>query len=110
MYLQKTPSQKYCSETCATNKYKKKHIVSLRWQLLLRDNFTCQYCGATPSDGVKLHIDHIKPMNEGGLTDKNNLITSCNICNFGKGDMLIKEIINEKQKYCIEKNNISSNK
>ena len=39
---------------------------SLRFKVLNRDNFTCQYCGRKPPK-VKLHIDHINPKSKGGL-------------------------------------------
>lgn len=58
----------------------------LRYKILARDNYTCQYCGAQAKDGVKLHIDHIKPISKGGLTTEDNLITACETCNLGKGD------------------------
>ena len=58
----------------------------LRFKILERDNFTCQYCGATPQDGAKLAIDHITPFSRGGETIETNLITSCSKCNIGKFD------------------------
>ena len=61
----------------------------LRFRVLLRDNFKCQYCGASPATqaGVALHIDHRKPFSQGGSSDFGNLVTSCSKCNLGKGDM-----------------------
>lgn len=56
----------------------------LRWQVLERDNHTCQYCGTTPADGA-LHVDHIIPVADGGKTEADNLITACEPCNTGKG-------------------------
>lgn len=57
---------------------------SLRFDVLKRDNFTCQYCGRKPPE-VILETDHIIPISEGGETSKDNLITSCRECNRGKG-------------------------
>ena len=37
----------------------------LRFEVFKRDSFTCQYCGKSAPD-VVLHIDHIKPVKEGG--------------------------------------------
>ncbi|MBU2081815.1 hypothetical protein KKH14_00030, partial [Patescibacteria group bacterium] len=31
----------------------------LRFLVLRRDGFSCQYCGRTPQDGAKLAVDHI---------------------------------------------------
>ena len=58
-------------------------IYALRWEVLLRDNFTCQYCGRSAPD-VILHVDHKNPQVNGGTNDKDNLITACSACNIGK--------------------------
>jgi len=57
---------------------------ALRFQVLRRDGFTCQYCGRKPPE-VKLHIDHLQPWSTGGLNVAENLRTSCEACNLGKG-------------------------
>jgi hypothetical protein len=56
----------------------------LRFEVFKRDNFACQYCGATAPD-VILHVDHINPVAGGGDNDLINLITACQSCNLGKG-------------------------
>lgn len=62
-----------------------KGIVSAgkRFQVLERDMFTCQYCGAK-APFVNLEIDHIVPVSKGGDNDLGNLITACEKCNQGK--------------------------
>lgn len=55
-----------------------------RFDVFKRDAFYCQYCGAHPPN-VMLHVDHIVPVSLGGLNDTDNLITSCEPCNLGKG-------------------------
>jgi 5-methylcytosine-specific restriction endonuclease McrA len=62
----------------------------LRFEIFQRDNFTCQYCGRSQKDKIKLEIDHKVPVSEGGADDFNNLITSCNDCNRGKSNKIIK--------------------
>lgn len=57
-----------------------------RFEVFKRDNFTCQYCGGRPP-GVILTIDHILPLASGGTDDIENLITACELCNSGKGDV-----------------------
>lgn len=57
----------------------------VRFEVLKRDSFKCQYCGAAAPD-VLLQIDHIHPVVEGGDNDITNLITSCVACNSGKSD------------------------
>lgn len=60
----------------------------VRFAVLQRDNFTCQYCGAH-GPGVVLEVDHIIPISKGGTSDMDNLITACFDCNRGKGDAMI---------------------
>ena len=55
-----------------------------RFEVFKRDSFKCQYCGRSAPE-VLLHVDHIKPVAEGGTDDILNLITSCADCNGGKG-------------------------
>ena len=62
-----------------------------RFKILQRDDFKCVYCGASGQDNVKLEIDHIKPVAEGGGNDSINLVTSCRDCNIGKGKNLLEE-------------------
>ena len=52
-----------------------------RFEVLKRDRFTCQYCGAA---GGTLEVDHVKPICEGGSDDPKNLVTACFECNRGK--------------------------
>jgi hypothetical protein len=56
----------------------------LRYQVLQRDNSTCQRCGKTISDNIKLEVDHKIPVEWGGTNDLDNLWTLCNECNGGK--------------------------
>lgn len=56
----------------------------LRFEVLKRDKFTCQYCGAKAPD-VLLNVDHVKPVCDGGGNDILNLIAACENCNNGKG-------------------------
>lgn len=51
-----------------------------------RDGFRCVKCGRGREDGVKLHVDHIKPVSRGGKSVLNNLQTLCEDCNCGKGN------------------------
>ena len=60
-----------------------------RFRVFARDGYTCRYCGGQPP-GVKLVIDHMIPVAEGGTNDDDNLITSCEPCNQGKSDKPLK--------------------
>lgn len=59
---------------------------SLRYNILQRDGFRCQICGASADQGAKLEVDHIIPVSKGGLTIPQNLRTLCENCNRGKRD------------------------
>jgi 5-methylcytosine-specific restriction endonuclease McrA len=52
-----------------------------RFNVFLRDRFTCQYCGLK-SD---LTFDHLVPRSKGGRTTWNNVVTACASCNLKKG-------------------------
>jgi len=52
-----------------------------RFNVFLRDRFTCQYCGT----GQELTFDHLIPRNRGGLTRWDNVVTACAPCNLAKG-------------------------
>lgn len=90
VYYTSLPKYKKKSESSSTYQshasYERSLMTpGLRHDILKRDNFRCQYCGATANDGVKLHIDHIHPVSKGGKTVKENLQTLCERCNIGKG-------------------------
>ena len=77
-------------------KFRRKEVLKnpfvnlrMRFEVLNRDNFTCQYCGKTPQDGIKLVVDHRNPVSNGGKTKLDNLITSCFECNAGKSNFLL---------------------
>jgi len=82
LYMQWRNGKKYDE----TSKRERRYMTDqLRYDVLKRDNFTCQKCGATAKDGVKLHVDHIIPVYKGGKTTMSNLQTLCERCNIGKG-------------------------
>lgn len=60
--------------------------LSLRFKILRRDGFKCSYCGGTPKEGYVLHVDHVVPVSEGGLTEEQNLVAACWACNIGKSN------------------------
>lgn len=56
---------------------------AVRWVVLERDQFTCRYCGQF-APNVRLEVDHITPVCEGGTDALDNLVTACGACNRGK--------------------------
>lgn len=58
---------------------------TLRFEILQRDGFRCQLCGATAKHRSRLEIDHKIPKKHGGTDSEENLWTLCFNCNRGKG-------------------------
>jgi len=56
-----------------------------RFNVFLRDKFTCQYCGSSK----ELTFDHLLPRSKGGKTDWGNVVTACSNCNVKKGGRLL---------------------
>jgi len=52
-----------------------------RFNLFLRDEFSCQYCGARGD----LTFDHVVPRSRGGRTTWENVVAACGPCNLKKG-------------------------
>lgn len=60
----------------------------LRYKVIRDRGRRCECCGATPADGVRMHVDHIRPRRlfpELAL-DESNLQVLCEACNHGKGN------------------------
>jgi 5-methylcytosine-specific restriction endonuclease McrA len=55
-----------------------------RFNVFLRDRFSCQYCGARED----LTFDHVVPRSKGGTTTWDNVVTACSPCNLRKSDRL----------------------
>ena len=53
-----------------------------RKNVLIRDRFTCAYCGKS---NKSLTIDHVIPRLKGGKTDFDNCVACCKDCNIKKG-------------------------
>lgn len=52
-----------------------------RFNLFLRDEFCCQYCGAKG----EMTFDHVLPRSRGGRTTWDNVVAACSPCNLQKG-------------------------
>lgn len=63
---------------------------TIRFQILNRDGNKCVVCGRDTVDEVKLHVDHIHPVAEGGTDNLDNLQTLCNDCNSGKSNFILR--------------------
>ena len=58
-----------------------KSAAFTRFNLFLRDEFACQYCGARGD----LTFDHVVPRAKGGKTSWENVVAACSKCNLRKG-------------------------
>jgi 5-methylcytosine-specific restriction endonuclease McrA len=61
-----------------------------RFNVFLRDAFTCQYCGER-APAHNLTFDHVVPRSRGGRTTWQNVVTACGECNLTKGSRLPRE-------------------
>ena len=58
-----------------------KRVAFTRFNLFLRDEFCCQYCGARGD----LTFDHVVPRARGGITSWENVVAAWSPCNLRKG-------------------------
>jgi len=58
-----------------------------RFNLFLRDQFECQYCGSPD----ELTFDHVIPRRHGGETTWENVVAACSPCNLRKGGVMPKQ-------------------
>ena len=66
-----------------------------RFEIFKRDDFTCHYCGKK-SPEVKISVDHLIAISNGGSDDNSNLVTACMGCNIAKGNIpLSKSMLEE---------------
>jgi 5-methylcytosine-specific restriction endonuclease McrA len=67
-----------------------------RYNLYLRDMFTCQYCYKQLPQS-QLTLDHVLPISHGGKTTWENIVASCGPCNNNKGNN--RRILPKKKPY-----------
>jgi len=58
-----------------------------RFNLFLRDEFQCQYCG----NSGEMTFDHVRPRVRGGRTSWENVVAACSPCNLFKGAKTVKQ-------------------
>ncbi|KAA0920652.1 HNH endonuclease [Aquicoccus porphyridii] len=64
-----------------------KRVAFTRFNLFLRDEFCCQYCGAKGD----LTFDHVVPRAAGGVTSWENVVAACSSCNLRKGSKSLRQ-------------------
>ncbi|MCL7465749.1 HNH endonuclease [Phaeovulum sp. NW3] len=65
----------------------RKRVAFTRFNLFLRDEFCCQYCGSK-SD---LTFDHVIPRSRGGVTSWDNVVAACAPCNLKKANKSLRQ-------------------
>lgn len=66
---------------------KNKRVRFSKYNVMLRDNFKCQYCHIDLTRSTAT-MDHVVPLSKGGETSFENVVTSCAPCNTNKGNDL----------------------
>ncbi|WP_438811081.1 HNH endonuclease [Rhodobacter flavimaris] len=64
-----------------------KRVAFTRFNLFLRDEFCCQYCGSKGD----LTFDHVVPRSRGGITSWENVVAACAPCNLRKANKPLKD-------------------
>jgi 5-methylcytosine-specific restriction endonuclease McrA len=59
-------------------------------KILVRDNYTCFYCGEYGNT-----VDHLLPKSKGGKNTNENCVCACEDCNFRKDNMTMEEFLNK---------------
>ena len=60
-----------------------RRVAFTRFNVFLRDRFTCQYCGETFASPA-ITFEHVIPRSRGGQTTWSNIVTACMPCNTRK--------------------------
>jgi 5-methylcytosine-specific restriction endonuclease McrA len=64
-----------------------KRVAFTRFNLFLRDEFCCQYCGSRGD----LTFDHVQPRSKGGVTSWENVVAACSPCNLRKANKSLRQ-------------------
>lgn len=62
-------------------------VAFTRFNVFLRDQFRCQYCGVK-FESSELTFEHVIPRSRGGVTSWTNIVAACDPCNLKKGNKL----------------------
>lgn len=85
--------KRFCSDICKKSYHNKSKEIDISKEVIFRrDGYKCIYCGLSSiEDGVKLHLEHVYPISEGGKEDLFNLATACERCNIKKNALILSE-------------------
>ncbi len=71
--------------------YEQYRLAVTKTNVLLRDEYTCQYCGRKLSERTGT-VDHVVPTSRGGKHNWRNVTAACEDCNVAKGDRTPREV------------------
>ncbi len=87
-YLIKVEKGIYCYKPSSVKQRNSENFsVQQKERILNRDNHKCVVCGRGKTEGVELHVDHIKPKDLGGKATMSNGQTLCSQHNFLKKNL-----------------------
>lgn len=72
-------------DSFSTSMFRPAPTPKIRMKVLKRDKYRCKICGRRPDNDtdIVLHVHHITPFNQKGVTHEDNLITLCHTCHKG---------------------------
>ncbi|MBI6630987.1 HNH endonuclease [Pontibaca sp. S1109L] len=86
IYVRSATSNHEVPAVIALKKYRqRKHVAFTRYNVFLRDEFRCQYCGKR-FRAKDLTFDHVVPRCRGGKSNWNNIVACCSADNLRKGN------------------------
>ena len=71
---------------CASTSARARRVAFTRFNVFLRDRFTCQYCGEAFASSA-LTFEHVIPRSRGGQTTWSNIVTACVPVQHGQGQL-----------------------
>lgn len=80
--------QRQLAKPYETSFYTTRAWLEIRYEAIRRNDGKCGACGRGKTDGIILHVDHIKPRSKFPKLelDVDNLQILCEQCNLGKGN------------------------
>jgi len=88
-YLEKAFAWHKRKSEPAKDFYQSEAWLKTRYAALIKYDGRCACCGASSADGIKLHVDHIKPRSKFPelATDLGNMQVLCEYCNISKSNI-----------------------
>ena len=86
--LQKLSKGIYSYDPALDNPRERADFSAAQKRIILeRDGYACVICGARRSEGIELHVDHVRPLSRGGRATLDNGQTLCSMHNMRKKNL-----------------------